>query len=88
MSFPLREEEGWTGWFTRDHAEGALANGTRIVKSAYEDGDANPLGAKGVIVGSFRITNERPVLYFVEWEDYPRCAVGVMDWKIEESRNE
>lgn len=45
-------EKGWMGAFTRHHAEGAYANGLRVVKLREESGDITPLGTEGVILGS------------------------------------
>ena len=51
----LTVEAGYAGVFTRHEAEGAIPNGTRIVKVAVDgDGseDAHPIGARGVVLGS------------------------------------
>lgn len=50
---PLHEEEGWVGAFTREHADGAIANGEPIIKVKAEDTDANPIGTVGTVLGSF-----------------------------------
>lgn len=79
----LDEEPGWTGSFTRHQAEGALANGTRIKKFLHEEGDGTPLGTLGKILGSIFVPEVAPVpFYFVEWDNRPKVAVGVMAWKI------
>lgn len=91
----LSGELGWMGLFTRDHAKGAIPNGSRIVKLDGEPGDASPAGTEGEVLGSFRVPEEvrtdarrmgiRPpdaYFYFVEWANRPRSAVGLADWKI------
>jgi hypothetical protein len=86
MDFPFQHEPGWHGAFTRGQAPGAIPNGRRIVKTATEDGDTNPLGTMGTVLGSL----SRPevlngaLMYFVEWDTMPRVAVGVIANKIGE----
>lgn len=81
----LREEEGWIGVFTRAQAEGAIPNGTRVVKVLVEKGDTHPLGAKATVLGS-AVVPEMPGRfgYFVEWDTHPRIAVFVAWMKIKE----
>lgn len=85
-------EPGWAGAFTRDHAPGAYPSGTRIVKVREEDGDSTPIGTGGTVLGSLDGTLVEYLnpeggrvwhFYFVEWDNRPRTAVGVMDWKVE-----
>lgn len=94
MSDPvLGSETGWIGVFTRHEAEGAIPNGTRVVKARRESGDATPVGTCGTVLGSVNAAflgqdapdgwEEITYAYFVEWADRPNVAVGVMDWKIE-----
>jgi len=78
--FPLREEAGWAGAFTRGQATGAIPNGTPIVKVQSEQKDAHPEGTLGTVLGSLRV--EGQLIYFIEWAPRPRLAVGVMSWKI------
>lgn len=87
----LREESGWTGVFTRDHAEGALENGSYIVKQNAEPGDATPEGEYGTVLGSIEAPSEVTeaagfadvkYVYFVEWNHSPQKAVAVMDRKV------
>jgi hypothetical protein len=79
---------GYAGVFTRDQAEGAIPNGTRIVKRNSAQSDSQPDGALGVVLGSIKSPAElhasRGVAYcyFVEWDALPRVAVGVVDRKI------
>lgn len=88
----LGEEDGWVGVFTRDQVEGAIPNGTRIVKARRESGDATTIGTQGTVLGSIdaaslgqQAPDGTPVtyVYFVEFDSRPRVAVGIMDWKIE-----
>jgi hypothetical protein len=75
-------EEGWTGLFTRNEVLGAWRNGTRIVKVAKDEGDANPVGVTGTVLGSLAHPREG-LCYFIEWDGRPRMAVACIAWKIE-----
>lgn len=77
----FKEEEGWLGLFTRHEQMGCWRNGTRIVKTMAEPGDTHPIGAKGTVLGSVYVPTQG-VGYFVEWDDMPRVAVGVVAAKI------
>lgn len=77
----LQQEQGWTGMFTRARARGALPNGMRVVKAASEPFDIHEAGATGNILGSLQA--DGALIYFVEWDDRPRFAVGTMAWKIQ-----
>lgn len=79
--FPLREEPGWHGAFTRESAPGAMPPGTIVVKLNSEPKDANPDGALGVVLGSLDVP-DLGVLYFVEWVAHPQAAVACVDWKL------
>lgn len=82
---------GYTGAFTRHQAEGAIPNGTTVVKAVSEEGDGTPNGTPGVVLGSIdgslidpemcRRYNAR-FMYWVEWSTAPRVAVAVVDRKI------
>ena len=70
--------------FTRDQAQGAMPNGTRIVKVKEEAGDKHKLGDEGVVIGSVshpEVMDGAPA-YFVEWDDMPGVPVGVVGYKI------
>jgi len=92
LKLPIRSEPGWVGNFTRNQAEGAISNGSQIVKVLQDRGDTHPLGSKGVVLGSigplspaFQITKEFPPArysYFVAWDIEPNVAVVVIDYKI------
>lgn len=83
--FPLRQEPGWVGAFTRAQVPGAIENGTKIVKVKTEAGDANKLGTKGTVLGSFMHADGQSaqLFYFVEWATARHVACGVIGWKIE-----
>lgn len=90
-------EDGWFGALTRDQAPGAIANGTRIVKAESEPGDTNPVGTRGVVLGSIDVSDialpelKRPAeqfVYFVEWDSLPRHAFFMVDWKIRPVRRQ
>lgn len=83
----INNEPGWTGAFTRNQTEGAISNGTRIVKTNSEDGDATPDGTPGIVLGSVSdptIMNGI-ICYFIEWAHKPRVAVGCMETKVRRS---
>lgn len=89
----FREESGWTGCFLRTSAPGAIPSGARIIKAARVAGDGHPVGTPGTVLGSFASPpGLAPVggrairfFYFVEWDDAPRVACGLVDWKIARS---
>lgn len=72
---------GYAGMFTRAQAPGAIPNGTRIVKTNSESGDSNPDGSMGTVLGSMH-ADELGLAYFIEWDRYPRVAVGTIALKI------
>lgn len=82
------ERPGWTGAFTCNSVPGAIPNGRQIVKINEEEGDANPLGTPGVVLGSISHPDvmDGAICYFVEWATMPRVACAVLHWKIEEVR--
>lgn len=81
----IKNYKGWTGGFTRDQARDALPNGTRIKKTRSEEGDGTPDGTPGTVLGSMRAPEEMyfELLYFVEWDNHKKVAVGCMGWKVE-----
>lgn len=81
----IREYPGYRGAFTRERAPGAIASGTRIMKTNSEDGDANPDGALGTVLGSLshpEVMNGI-VMYFIEWDSAPRTAVATVGFKVQ-----
>lgn len=89
----MRNHPGYFGAFTTRQAEGALPNGTRIRKSWSEPGDTTPVGTEGVVLGSLPCPNKLPdkpdlpesggFFYFVEWDNRPKTAIGMVARKIE-----
>lgn len=79
--FNIGEEAGWFGAFTRHQALGCFRNGTRIVKVMTDPGDANPIGARGTVLGSIS-DQELGAAYFIEWDGTPKVAVAVEARKI------
>lgn len=77
----IKYEEGYYGAFTREQAEGAIPNGTRIIKTNSEKGDGRQDGVGGVVLGSMD-GGDMGICYFVEWDDAPKFAVGVIALKI------
>lgn len=81
--YGIRDHKGYYGAFTRERAEGALPCGTRVVKIKTEDRDANPVGARGRVLGSILAGDRGDELgYFIEWDHAPNVAVFVMAWKL------
>lgn len=83
----IENHPGWIGSFTREQAKGAIPNGTRIKKTASEEGDATRDGTPGTVLGSIRAPEDMGAMggamaYFVEWDDKKRVAIGVMGWKV------
>ncbi len=67
-------------------APGAYPNGTRVAKQKTQVGDGHRSGDRGTVRGSF--FGETPehgpnFCYFVEWDDLPGVAVGIMARKVE-----
>lgn len=80
---PIQKEPGWIGAFTRHEQLGAWRNGTRVVKQNSEPKDATPDGTPGVVLGSLaEPEGERRLIYFIEWANAPRVAVGCMGFKL------
>jgi hypothetical protein len=83
----IRLYPGYVGLHTREQAPGAMPNGTRVVKVMFEKGDTHPIGSIGTVLGSLT-ADPNPVVpgvehfYFIEWDDQPRLAVGVVNLKI------
>ncbi len=81
----FRTEPGYVGAFTREQADGAIPNGSKVRKVAVEHGDAHPVGALAIVLGSIREPyGEHRIMYFLEWDRLPRHAVGCIAWKIEQ----
>lgn len=90
----IAEHAGWVGAFTREQApEAKYKNGARIEKWVSEAGDAHPLGSQGTVLGSVYVPptrEKRPpgphtvwgAAYFVAWDDEPRTACFVVEWKL------
>ena len=82
----IRVHDGYAGMFTRDQAKGAWPNGTRVRKCATENGDTHAIGDTAVVLGSIDsglpLHSPDPYFYFVEWDDMPGVAVGVISSKV------
>lgn len=83
-AYNIREEPGWVGWFSRGEAPGAIKNGRPIVKTVSEAGDRNPVGTKGVVLGSI-FSTDHGLAYWVEWDHSPRHAIFIVAKKIAEA---
>ena len=78
----IRNYPGYLGSFTRRQADGAISNGTTIVKvAADEAGDIHPVGTRGVVLGSIRHPTAG-IFYFIEWDPRPGLATGCVAFKI------
>lgn len=82
----LKEYPGYVGVHTREQSPLAeIPNGATITKTVCKKGDSHEVGDCGVVLGSIG-HEEVGVMYFVEWDDKPRVAVGVMGAKIKQVR--
>ena len=81
MHLGLHTEPGWGGTFTRQEADGAWANGTRVSPPAPLGGPWMGLqgGPRGTVLGSlgFASLGATQFFYFVAWDTAPRVAAGV-----------
>lgn len=66
------------------------------MKAREEKGDSTPLGTGGTVLGSVdgsTLGERNPdgdiihYAYFVEWDDKPRVAAGLTDWKIRQTND-
>jgi hypothetical protein len=76
----------YVGVHTHQQADGALPNGSRVVKIKTDPGDGHPLGSLATVVGSIGVPIGKefadPYFYFVVWDARPRIAVGVASGKL------
>jgi len=78
----LSQEPGWIGGLTRQQAVGAVfANGSRVKKATFREGDSIAKGTEGTVLGSI-LDPEKGIYYFVEWDGFPRMAVAQVGWKL------
>jgi hypothetical protein len=68
--------------YITDQADGALPNGTRVVKCTFEKGDKHAIGDLATVIGSIRHPTDPRMFYFVEWDDMPGVPIGVIGTKI------
>jgi hypothetical protein len=74
---------GWVGVFTTKTAPGALINGTRVIKVAQDpEGDRTPPGTAGRVLGSIGHPDLVGIMYFIEWDNAPKFAVGCHQRKL------
>lgn len=76
----LGYHDGYAGAFSRAQAQGAYPNGTRIVKVNSEPGDSTKDGTNGTVLGSLVFDGQS--LYFIEWDDKPKVAIGTIGEKV------
>lgn len=74
---------GYAGCFSRQHAKGAIPNGVRVLSKIGHAG--------GIVLGSVNARSVNRALceqknikygYWIEWDDWPKCAFFVLDTKI------
>jgi hypothetical protein len=76
------------GFYVEGEADGAIRNGSRVVKCDSEPGDGHPDGTVGSVISSLAVPNHMrheygaDYFYWVEWESDPGMAVGVLDRKV------
>lgn len=63
-------------YYSTSQAEGAIPNGTRVMKCGSESGDGHPDGSLAVVIGSagpapHPKTREMIYGYWVVWDDHP-----------------
>ena len=70
-------------------AEGAIPNGTRIVKVFAEEGDGHQVGDEGVVFSSVATPEgmkeqfpEVDYMYWIVWDDMPSLPIAVSSHKI------
>ena len=79
----ITEHEGYRGSFTTAQAEGAIPNGSKVIKVLSKHGDAHADGELATVLGSLmHPSNQGVLLYFVEWDTSPKYAVGIIGDKI------
>lgn len=73
-------------YFTTNEAEGAIRNGTRVVKVGREAGDSHDDGAPARVIGSLGPIPFRGMTevygYWVEWDDMPEVPVFIVGHRI------
>lgn len=78
--------------FIAGQAEGAIPNGSRVVKQNSEKGDGHPNGTQGIVYSSLATPAEMvedgwdPFFYFVDWGE--GVPVGTLGSKVKEVGNE
>lgn len=89
---PITTHEGYYGIFSKNEAEGAWPNGTRVRKVNSQDGDGHLDGSLGTILGSYKNTHKTEpkfedvaYLYWVEWDDMPKVPIGTISTKLEKA---
>ena len=78
----IRKYAGWVGYHTRDQVAGAYPNGSRVEKILAEPHDGHMNGAWATVLGSLVHRRTGRLIYFVEWDNKPGCAVAVTGEKI------
>jgi hypothetical protein len=76
--------------YTRNQADGALLNGTRIQKVHSEPGDGHQDGAAGTVIGSIG-PQDMPdrYAYFIVWDEEPGAGlpVGITEGRVKVHEN-
>lgn len=82
----MGEHPGYNGVHTQRQAEGAIPNGTVVVKTNSEKGDGTPNGTQGKVLGSLFV-DVAGYFYFIEWDTMPTFAIGCIANKIRAVHN-
>lgn len=78
----IQDHPGYLLPFSKNHAEGAWANGSCVVKDGSDpEGDLTPDGIKGKILGSLKTPDGR-YAYFVEWDNKPKMPIFCVEEKM------
>lgn len=67
---------------TNAQAPGAWPNDTVVYKINSQPNDVTPDGARGVVIGSIDVRDQRKAAsfaYFVKWDHTPNVPVAVVD---------
>lgn len=76
--------------FIPGEAEGAIPNGTEVVKVISEPGDSHSEGDTALVLSSHGPFDNVPggYVYFVGWDDCPAIPVFIVGYKIKEIKGE
>lgn len=82
----MGEYPGYHGVHTQRQADGAIPNGTLVIKTNSQPNDTTPDGVEGKILGSMFHASVG-YFYFVEWTTTQGYAVGCVGNKVKVVHN-